>query len=390
MKSILAVLLFSLLWSAGMQAQTSSRYAPFMSADNNSELTIAYDDLDEFLNASVYVVGRSTREKAPRASGTTGTRLKNRVNRLTALEGNRFYFDILQSTDYTDILTAIHQSLAALPDEVPLSGFNRNEQLAYWLNLYNFTLFSELAKEGGYIDMRRLLDDDDDSLLNRKAVTVAGVPLSLNDIHFDILLQKYHGDPLVIYGLFQGVIGGPTLQDEAFKGETVWKQLERLASDFINSNRGTYYDGRLSAYYQRNLAFFDNDKQKLKDHVLDYLEDDVYQDIAATAANDLELDIEDLNLADIGGGREYGAGLMKNNAALIDSANVEQRAGSVTFATQNFLAEGLIRKSRLNVRFSADELEVLNGIRQQHEINAGRVKVTDLSKEEATKEKEQR
>lgn len=386
MKTLIAGFTLTLAISSQALGQSDRPYDVFMESDNDSELSIAYDDLNEFLDASVYVVGRSTREKAPPSSGTTGTYLRNRRNRLTALEGNRFFFEMLEEDDFVDILNAIQKSLVALPEEVPLSEFNRNEQLAYWLNLYNFTLFSELARAAPRIDMRRLMDDDGDSLFNRKVMTIADVPLSLNDIHFKLLKEKYYGDPVVIYGLFQGVIGGPTLQDEAFTGDKVWKQLDRAAYDFINSNRGTYYDGRVSSYYERNMAFFDHDRQQLKDHILDYLEDEVYQDIVATDADDLSLNITDKSLADIGGGREYGAGLMKNNAALIDSANVEQRAGSVTFSTQNFMAEGLIRKSRLNVRFSADELELLLGVKEQHALNAGRVEVTDLTEEEAKAE----
>ncbi|MEW9799473.1 DUF547 domain-containing protein [Alteromonas sp. CYL-A6] len=397
MKRLLTTTLLVATLGLNVQAAPSPEYDVFMQADNASELSIAYTDLDQFLDMSVYDVGPSTREKADKQSGTTGTRMRNKINRLTALEGNRFYFDNFDNEKYVEVLNDLQQSLESLPNEVPLSSFNRNEQLAYWLNLYNFTLLKEMASEHPGLDMRRLTGDDDDSLRNRKVVTISGVPLSLNDIHFKILKEKYHSDPVVIYGLFQGVIGGPSIQTEAFTGEKVWRQLERIAKDFVNSNRGTYYDGRLSDYYERNLVFFDNDMQKLKDHVLDYLNDDVYQDIVATDADDLDLDIRDINLAGVGGGRDFGAGLMTNNAAMIDAARVEQRGlnagggGAMgNGAVQNFVAEGLIQKAKLNVRFSPDEISVLKGLRDQHDVAAGKVRVTDLSEDEAKKKEKQK
>ena len=43
------------------------------------------------------------------------------------------------------------------------------------------------------------------SILDKKLLVVADVPLSLNDIQFTILKQNYDNNPLIIYGLYQGL-----------------------------------------------------------------------------------------------------------------------------------------------------------------------------------------
>lgn len=74
-------------------------------------------------------------------------------------------------------------SLMSLPDEIPLPLLSTDEQLAYWLNLYNFTMLNEIAKRYPVYSMSRYLDPEEDKyFLDDKVMTVAGIPLSLNDI----------------------------------------------------------------------------------------------------------------------------------------------------------------------------------------------------------------
>jgi hypothetical protein len=365
----------------------------FAASTQSSELEIGYSDLDDFLGITVLDVGRSTREKAPRPSGNTGTRLKKRINRLTALEGNRIYFDNFDNEKYVEALYAIQESLEVLPNEVSLSQFNSNEQLAYWLNLYNFTLLKEIAKQYPKVDIGKEFSKEKKSdFFNDKVLMVEGQSLSLNDIKYDIVLNKYKGREEVIYGFFSGVIGAPSIQTNAFRGKDIWRQLEKAAGDFVNSNRGTYYEGRISALYERYSDFFGGSDEAIKDHLLSYLDDEVYSDIANTPADDLEMDIKDFSTATIGNDRVYAAGVSFNNAALIDSARVEQRGGQTisNFGVQNFVAEGMISKAKLNVRFTPDELELLQGINKQYQVTNGQVTIKDLQEKEMEEQKEEK
>ena len=380
MRSGYLCLLTTMLFSASSLAAENALPTAFKGATENSQLAVSYDDLDAFLDAEVLVIGRSTREKAKRQV-TTGTLMRSRVNRLTALEANRFHFDSLNDEKVSNVLTTLKESLETLPDQVPLSLLSRNEQLAYWLNLYNFTMLHEISKR----QIRGSLKDDlgydeNGGLLNDKVLTVAGESLSLNDIQFAILKEKYD-EPVVIYGLFQGNIGGPSIRDEAYTGKRVWRQLEDNAMEFINSNRGTYYDGKISVFYEHNMPFFDNNQQKLKTHLLNYIDEDRYYE-EIESADELEFAMSDWQIADLtGGARSYGGSVMNNSAALMDSVRSDQQgvAGNV----QNSLADSLVQRSPLVGRFSPAQIDLLNKLKVKHKINNGSVEVKDISQEAA-------
>ena len=87
----------------------------------------------------------------------------------------------------------------------------------------------EVVKEYPRQNLKRLFRGKN-SMFEKKLLTVAGVPLSLNDIQFTILKQNYDSNPLVIYGLYQGIIGGPNIRKTAYTGANVWRALENNAS----------------------------------------------------------------------------------------------------------------------------------------------------------------
>jgi len=185
-------------------------------------------------------MGRSTREKAAPTQSATGTRMKSKIKRSTANEANRFYYETFDDNEATQqLLGAIRDSLAHVPTEVPLKYFSRDEQLAYWLNLYNVTILNEIVNVYPKKNLKKLLVGKK-SILPKKLLTVDGVALSLNDIQFNILKYNYANNPLIMYGLYQGIIGGPNIRKSAYTGTDVYRALANNAIEFTNSNRGTY------------------------------------------------------------------------------------------------------------------------------------------------------
>ncbi len=276
---------------------------PFWDFDPNSELTINYADVDAILNAMVVSVGRSTREKLQPASAPTGTRLKASVKRATSMEGNRFRFEAFDDNPlYRQILSGVRSDLEKIPGQIPLKHFTRSEQLAYWLNLYNISLLDRLAQIYPERNLKQELTGRN-SILNEKFLNVSGIPLSLNDIHYTILRWNYDSNPMVIYGLYQGVVGGPNIRNIAYTGENVHRLLEDNAREFINSNRGTYPAGdgdfRVSELYARNLGYFDNLDSHLKGHLLRYIEGTEEQELLE--ATRLIANLEDWTINDVDG-----------------------------------------------------------------------------------------
>ena len=237
----LTILLVFGIFSVGEAALADDPAPPevFQLFDADSRLTIDYTDLDSLLGTVVLDTGHSTREIAKPTRATTGTRVKVSVNRATINEGNRFYYEVFDNKEENQqILRNIRSRLENLPAAMPLEKFSRNEQLAYWINLYNVTLLNEIVKIYPKRDLEGLLVGKN-SVLSEKLLNVAGVPLSLNDIHFTILRHNYDNNPLIIYGLYQGIIGGPNIRKSAYSGKNVYFELAENAVEFINSNRGT-------------------------------------------------------------------------------------------------------------------------------------------------------
>ena len=160
------------------------------------------------------------------------------------------------------------------------------------------------------------------SVLSKKLLTVAGVSLSLDDIQYTILKQNYDNDPLIMYGLYHGYIGGPNIRRSAYTGNDVYRALNHNANEFINSNRGTYIRDekifRVSSLYDRNSEYFPDFSSDLSQHLLSHLEGE--ERAALQSASKLKTDINDWTVTDLGGTRqELGGSFAHNNAALLDS-----------------------------------------------------------------------
>ena len=316
-----AVLGGMLLFSASI-ATASQVPEPFQGYDENSKYAMSYADLDTMLDAVVIDIGRSDRSKAPREKEATGTRLKVKVNRSTINEGNRFYYETFVDNDTAkQQIAAIKSGIENATAQVGLKRFNRDEQLAYWLNLYNVTILNEIVNVYPQRDLRKLLYGRD-SILDKKLLVVEGVPLSLNDIQYTILQQNYDQNPLVIYGLYQGIIGGPNIRKTAYTGKTVYDDLADNAVVFINSNRGTAIKSakkfQVSSFYERNKDFFPNFRADLTAHLSQYLEGKELT--ALQTATSVKAEINDFTVTDLGGARREVAGSLANNSAAMQGA----------------------------------------------------------------------
>ncbi|HKJ16999.1 MAG TPA: DUF547 domain-containing protein [Xanthomonadales bacterium] len=315
-----ALFFYMISWTVSGFANTAVP-EPFRGHDPDSTFKIQYGDVDAILRTMVVDIGRSSRKKAPEVRAQTGTRMRNKVQRETATEGNRFYFEEFEDNeDFRVMLHQVRLNLEGIPSQVPLEDFNRTEQLAYWLNLHNITLIDELVKLYPENDLKKELNGRK-SILDQKLLNVAGVELSLNDIRHTILPINYDNDPMVLYGLYQGVIGGPNIRKRAFTSENVRRYLQDNAEEFINSNRGTYAQDRsfeVSEMYERNDRYFPNFDVDLKNHLLRFIEGP--ERGALQAANTLDPDITDWTITDVYGSyQQIGGSFSDNKAAMMDS-----------------------------------------------------------------------
>lgn len=337
------------IFSLGVVANVADSTVPdpFQRFNVDSKLSIDYRDLDSLLDAVVLYTGRSNRKKASPTHSATGTRMKVSVNRSTVNEGNRFYFELFDGNEQNQqTLSQIRRRLENIPAVTPLERFSRDEQLAYWLNLYNVTILDEIVKVYPQRELEKMLTGKD-SVLAKKTLTVAGVSLSLNDIQFTILRHNYASNPLVIYGLYQGIIGGPNIRKTAYSGQYVYADLIDNAMEFINSNRGTAGKSkkvfRVSSLYQRNTLFFSDFNADLSQHLLTYLEGQEHDELLL--ATKIKADINDWTITDLyGSQRSVSGSFSHSNAAMMGAvsgagtASVNTTAATVSRYSPEVLA----------------------------------------------------
>ena len=320
-----------------VEAAESAVAEPFRGFDDTSDYAVNYDDLSDLLEMMVLDKGLSDRQIVPPAPTITGTRMKAKINK-TANEGNQFFYEeFTNNAAGRQFIRQIQTSLLQVPEETPLENFSRREQLAYWLNLYNVTVLNEVIAVYPKRSLKDLVQGEG-SFFSEKLLTVSGVPLSLDDIRLAILKQNYDDNPLILYGLYQGIVGGPNVRTSAFSGGNVYSALEDNAYEFINSNRGTYaYDEsvfRVSSFYDRNREYFPDFESDLSNHLLLYLEGP--ERTRLQTASKLKPNIDDWTVTDLGGTRNdnIGGSLATNHAAMLDSFRGPRKAnGGVSIAS---------------------------------------------------------
>lgn len=255
--------------TARLQSDSGDDFAQFEAHDSQSTITIDYAAWDELMNGLVFDVGFSDRRR-PSSEGTrqTGSRIQRGSRSPYRYEGNRLLAHLIDD-ERAEAISAYRDELAALPDSIPLSDLNKDQQLAYWLNLYTAALVSEIVEDYPVGNLAWPAPDSPRSLLNRDVVTVSGVPLGLNDIRLDIV-GRYWDDPRVIYGFWHGGIGGPSLRSGAYDPSRVWSQLDRQAREFVNSLRGVEADDdvlHVSAIYFQHRRLFPDWPEDLRQHL---------------------------------------------------------------------------------------------------------------------------
>ena len=123
---------------------------------------------------------------------------------------------------------------------MPISTYNRSEQKAYWINLYNALTVDLILSRFPVASIRDI--NISPGLFARgpwgaKLVTIEGERLSLDDIEHRIL-RPIWSDRRVHYALNCASLGCPNLQPSAYTSDNSEALLEKGAREFINHPRG--------------------------------------------------------------------------------------------------------------------------------------------------------
>jgi hypothetical protein len=112
----------------------------------------------------------------------------------------------------------------------------RNEQLALYINAYNAWILHEaIAKYP-----TKSVKDPLFTFFLLQRIKVAGEPMSFNHLEKDIIRAKF-GEPRVHFALNCASHSCPPLNRQAFRGDELDQQFEKLATAFVNSEKGVKY-----------------------------------------------------------------------------------------------------------------------------------------------------
>ncbi len=134
---------------------------------------------------------------------------------------------------------------------IRISDYSREEQRAFWINMYN-ALTVDVVLEHYPVETIRAIRISPGFFSigpwGKKLISVEGEELSLDDIEHRILRPIWR-DPRIHYAVNCASLGCPKLMPRAFTAANTEALLEQGARDFINSYHGARFeaDGRLTA-----------------------------------------------------------------------------------------------------------------------------------------------
>lgn len=157
--------------------------------------------------------------------------------------------DGLNRVTYGDVADADAKALDTYIEQleaVEVSTLKRDEQFAYWVNLYNATTVKVIL-DNYPVDSIRDIGTLGLGPWRDKRLTVEGQEVSLDDIEHAILRPGWQ-DVRIHYAVNCASIGCPNLSTSAFTSANLEELLEAGAKAYINSPRGfSEADGQLVA-----------------------------------------------------------------------------------------------------------------------------------------------
>ena len=181
---------------------------------------------------------------------------------------NRFNYDLFGAADRV-LLKAYLATMAA----IPISEFNRQQQQAYWFNLYNALTVKAILD---HYPLKSIRDISPELYLpgpwKLELISVEGEALSLDDIEHGILRPIWK-DPRIHYAVNCAAMGCPNLQPRAFTADNSESMLDHAAREFINHPRAAsvrYGLLRVSSIYDWYQADFGGSEAAVIAHLRKY------------------------------------------------------------------------------------------------------------------------
>lgn len=191
--------------------------------------------------------------------------------------------DGINRVAYGKVTTAdkmvLHTYIQGL-SRLSVSTFNRNQQRAFWINLYNALTLEVILDHYPVSTIRKINISPgffSSGPWGKKLLQIESEDISLDDIEHRILRPIWK-DARLHYGLNCASLGCPNLQTKAFRAANTEGLLDKGAREYINHPRGvSFRDGRLtvsSIYHWFKEDFGGNDQGVIR-HLMDFASPDL-------------------------------------------------------------------------------------------------------------------
>lgn len=148
----------------------------------------------------------------------------------------------------------------------------RDQQLAFWINLYN-SVTVDVILDNYPVESIRDINEGAFSFgpWDRQLVQVAGQPLSLNDIEHRIIRPGFD-EPRIHYALNCAAVGCPNLMNRAWEAKTLERDLANAERAYVNDRRGVRFDESGQLILSKIYVWFREDFGQNEKAVLAYLQ----------------------------------------------------------------------------------------------------------------------
>ncbi len=173
-------------------------------------------------------------------------------------------------------------------EQIPVSQLNKDEQLAYWLNVHNLLVIQAVTdeKKSSGFKKKRGTPTQPGPSWTKKRVIVEGVELSLHDIEQGILLANWD-NPNILYGMYQGFKDAPAMGTMCFSGPTVQESLKQAAQKYVSNTKSVKVKKssvRVSEFYDwYKSTVFNGDDAELLSHLASYAPEKTKSNLAASS-----------------------------------------------------------------------------------------------------------
>jgi len=148
---------------------------------------------------------------------------------------------------------------------------SRQDQLAYWVNLYNAQTVALILENYPVKSIRQIKSGAlSVGPWSEKLLSVNGESLSLHDIEHSIIRPGWN-DPRIHYVINCAAVGCPNLAAKAYTGETIDWRMTEAAIEYINNARGVQFDDGGGMVVSKIYLWFEEDFGGSKSAVIDHI-----------------------------------------------------------------------------------------------------------------------